>query len=328
MKRKKNLGKRIGFAVAAVAAFFLLAEIVCRIAFPGITGQLPFWKFDNPHLEMTETYEHDPVLFWRLKPDNPGYEINSDGYRGPLVPLEKASGEFRVICLGDSCTFGVGPIPIRAHETYPAVLQDLLQKAMPGRKVSVLNFGCPGYTSFQGKLLLSTKGITYRPDVVTAYFGMNDGFPAIGFPDGEQRPMVHPPNLPGANLLRECCLHEALVRVIYGARLSARQAKESTERVPVEDFHKNLDEMKALAAEQGFSIYFLDPPYLDEEGRIRRSDSYIHAPAINIYQAFADAHAEGLQPVFGPPDTIHPTIEGHTIVAETIFKRLVKKFSD
>ena len=325
-RRKKQLKRKIGFTAVAVVLFFLVVELICRFVFPGITGQLPFWKFDNPHLEMPTIYDHDPVLFWKLHPNNKGYEVNSQGFRGPEATIQKEKNEFRVICLGDSCTFGVGPTPILAGQTYPAVLQELLEKAMPGKKVSVLNFGCPGYTSFQGRLLLKNKGLEYKPNVVTAYFGMNDSFPAIGFPDAEQRPMVQPPVLPAParTLLRNCCLHESMVRLIYGARLTAKKAEGNAERVPVEDYKLNLAEIKNMGKENGFSTFFIDPPFLDESGAIRRSDHYMFEPRIDLYGAFAKAISNGAQPIFGPPDNIHPTIEGHQIAAETIAKRIIE----
>lgn len=72
-----------------------------------------------------------------------GYPVerNEDGSRGLLVRREKAAGTIRVLCLGDSTTFGTG-VPARA--AFPAQLMKELGKAL-GQNVEVINAGAPGY---------------------------------------------------------------------------------------------------------------------------------------------------------------------------------------
>lgn len=325
-KRKKNILKRAGFAVVAIVLFFGFIEIICRVLFPGITGELPFWQFDNPHLNQPVMYDHDPILFWKLKPDNSGYQVNSLGFRGPEVEMEKEPGELRVICFGDSCTFGVGPTPISWEQTYPAILQTLLQEAMPNRKVIVLNFGCPGYTSFQGKWLLRKKGLAFKPDAVTTYFGINDEFMANGFTDADQRPMVDAPTSigPFKKLLSHLSMYEVMVRAIYGARLSIKTSKDGAQRVPKEDYHKNLNQIETLGQKESFATYFMVPPYLEQDQSLNRLFGLDHEPQIDIFTPIQKSMETGVAAIFGPPDNVHPTVEGHRIIAQAIFERLMK----
>lgn len=81
--------------------------------------------------------------------------INARGYRGRLVPLERAPGIRRVVLLGDSVAFGTG---VADDETFAARL------ASPG--VETINLAVPGYGIDQSLLRLEQEGLAYHPDVV------------------------------------------------------------------------------------------------------------------------------------------------------------------
>ncbi len=90
------------------------------------------------------------------------FDFNPKGYRGPLPPKEKRKGEFRVLCLGDSTTFGTG---VATTATWPARLEEEL-RARTKRPVSVINGALEG-ASLPGLLYTfdhDWKG--YRPDWV------------------------------------------------------------------------------------------------------------------------------------------------------------------
>src|SRR5438093_6601489 len=94
-----------------------------------------------------EIYEPDPVLYWKLKPNQNCYtkidhkpvHINSHGTRGPEFQIEKPPNTFRILSLGDSRTFGWG---LSEAETYSARLRELLQKQVgQPQTVEVINAG-------------------------------------------------------------------------------------------------------------------------------------------------------------------------------------------
>ena len=73
-------------------------------------------------------------------------QINNLGLRdGQDYPQSKPSGCYRILVLGDSMTFGKG---VLEEHSWPAVLEQDLQKRYPGRCVEVLNAGMSG-TDFQ-----------------------------------------------------------------------------------------------------------------------------------------------------------------------------------
>jgi lysophospholipase L1-like esterase len=78
----------------------------------------------------------------------------------------------RILCLGDSLTWGYGA---NDEETYPALLEVLLGKRYPELNVQVLNAGVPGYGTDEELELLRTRGAALEPDlVIVLFFAGND----------------------------------------------------------------------------------------------------------------------------------------------------------
>jgi hypothetical protein len=86
--------------------------------------------------------------------------INSQGFRGPEVALDKHPRTLRIACIGDSHTFGYG---VGDSETWPAVLQELLDGGETGLRVEVLNFGVQGYDTQQEVVLPLRAGDVAEP---------------------------------------------------------------------------------------------------------------------------------------------------------------------
>ncbi len=77
-------------------------------------------------------------------------------------------GQYRILCLGESTTaFG-------QEDSYPALLEDILNKNLPTMKFSVINRGIPGADTF---VILSEIGYNirrYNPDMIITMMGTND----------------------------------------------------------------------------------------------------------------------------------------------------------
>lgn len=103
-----------------------------------------------------------------------GKQHNEHGYRGKAVPLERRPGVIRILCLGGSTTYGwkVG----RADQTYPAILQQLLQRDLSHEfeGVEVINGGMPWGTTSELLTHYHFKYHYYRPDIVIIHTGGND----------------------------------------------------------------------------------------------------------------------------------------------------------
>jgi len=94
-------------------------------------------------------------------------------------------GKYRVVCLGDSITYGED---LHYAETYPAVLADMLGpfapsgrapartgSKRPDQDLVVINSGVRGNTTVEGLARLERDVLWYRPHVVVIAFGLNDG---------------------------------------------------------------------------------------------------------------------------------------------------------
>lgn len=98
------------------------------------------------------------------------YQINHLRMRDH-APMKDASAGPRVLCLGDSFTFGEG---VHAGDTYPARLEMLLRKDAGLGAVQVLNGGVQGYGTRQELVFMERYGRALRPDAVVLGFVLND----------------------------------------------------------------------------------------------------------------------------------------------------------
>jgi len=180
------------FSFLAVVIFFGIAEVALRaydfpfyFNFSADLLGMPVFDMSRFRRIANHTVEFDREVFWKFKPnqvlDAKGVylkpvRINNQGFRGPDFQIEKRPGSFRIVCLGDSTTFGWS---VADDETYPAQLATALKKNHPGCDIEVINLGVTGYTSFQGRQLFLSFAQKLKPDLVVASFGMNDRYPAL-----------------------------------------------------------------------------------------------------------------------------------------------------
>ncbi len=153
------------FALAVLVA----AEVVARALAP-VAALDRVWSI----------IERDSALMWRNRPDLrtdfAGVPVRTD-HRGFRVSAERPapiddrrSDAPRIVCLGESPTFGWG---VRFEDAYPARVEKILAKRL-GRAVEVVNAGMIGYSSHQGRLLLEREILALRPDIVSVPFVIND----------------------------------------------------------------------------------------------------------------------------------------------------------
>lgn len=209
--------------------------------------------------------EFDPVLFWRLRPELRSHRVagriraheidfsvtTHAGLRSDPVPETKR--RFRVLALGDSCTFGVG---VNDDETWPAQLQRMLREE--GIEAEVLNAGVPGYSAFQGMRFLASRGLALSPDLVLVTFGFND------FDDG-----MRLSDLETAAALERTPLESALdrSRLAVGMRrvaerfVSRDRPTRRRPRLTEDEFIATLDEIRGLCLEAGIHLLVVVWPH-------------------------------------------------------------------
>jgi hypothetical protein len=114
-----------------------------------------------------------PELGWRLVPG--AGDIGEHGWRLPFYTRAKSPGHFRVVCIGDSTTFGVG---CTWRDAWPHQLEILLnQDAGWSRShgvTEVLNLGVLMYGPDQALLALKNHGLAFSPDLVIFHLCSDD----------------------------------------------------------------------------------------------------------------------------------------------------------
>lgn len=155
-------------ALVSTCVALLAAEIVCRIRFGAPLGErLPLLEI---RANRARGYEMVPDR------DHYTYEervhVNHLGLRGPDLP-PKTAEEYRILCLGDSTTFGQG---VPEDATIPALLESDLAEAAAaaGRTVRAVNGGLRGYATIHELALLRELGSEIRPDLVVLLWYTND----------------------------------------------------------------------------------------------------------------------------------------------------------
>lgn len=156
-KERKNIprSRKIIYAVIINLFILLLFEGYCRLT-----------QDENKYV-YSETVGYELV---------PGYEgrrerVNALGLRGLEIEAEKKPGQFRILAMGGSTTFGH---KVGSEETWPFCLEKKLRKKC-GNKVEVLNGGISGWGMEQILLSLRHRRLDeLRPDLVLVYSGWND----------------------------------------------------------------------------------------------------------------------------------------------------------
>lgn len=277
----------------------------------------------------------DPVLFWRPRPGavapQGGTLIAASGFR-TAFDVEKAPDVRRVVCVGDSNTFGLG---VALERTWPALLGRSLSAGHGAWRWEVLNLGVPGYTSWQIRRLLETEVAAMSPDIVVIETGgFNDWVPAVGPIDREQ----------GAQSSRRSLRLVELLTSVLGAAGAGRDAEadhvslselatagySGARRVPLTEFEENLRAMVAWCAAHGARAAFVahplpartverNPISIEYSETVRRVASQGSASLADGWAAFRASGASDAE-LFR--DFCHPTERGYALIAPAVMAAL------
>lgn len=319
--------RRLLVVAAALLASLLGAEALLRLL--GLPRPARMAGFVEVR-DADRLFEPDAERFWRLRADNGLHHANRLGLRGWLPPETKRANDFRIACVGASCTFG---LYVRYEETWGMQLERLLQERMPGRSVQAILAGLPGYSSFQSRALYERDIAALAPDVTVLYCGAwNDYVAAIG--DGD-----------AARGARENDPLRSLRLVQIAARAAAPDVQRYIEafrrgeapdgrRVPLADFVANMTAMIRRARAIGSLVVVIVPPTTQRlaqlhpvageyRAAVREVASREGAAILDAHGLFADRHgavpadwrneAAGEWPCMF--DNVHPSPFGHRLIA-------------
>src|ERR1700733_9025572 len=167
--------------VLVIAILFgcIAMEVALRVIFAhSLDFSMEMWKYAvklkapvaNPGLSFAHAPNRSAFLM------GVPVSINSDGLRDREFSLEKPSGVYRVMMLGDSTTFGWG---VKPEDTAAKFLERKLNADLPAgyNRVEVMNTGVGNYDTVQEVTYYETIGWKYHPDLVVLVFFINDPEP-------------------------------------------------------------------------------------------------------------------------------------------------------
>ena len=289
--------------------------------------------------------EYDPLLLWRLRTPNPDFNISKQGLRDEIIPETKSSWEYRILCLGDSCTWGHG---LDYKDAYPTTLEkNLNNRTFKKMFFRVVNAGVPGYSSDQGKKYFQEKLNWVHPDLVTVYFGRNDHriLPAQwqNKHDKDQLQIRRGNSIAELKLLLGATRTYQLISLgIYKIKEKSgylppppaqaplgrdeKRLPEENRRVTTYDFIQNLREIARIAHQRNAEILLVTSPvYPDTTGNyndtIREMAQLHEYPILDAEKAFKK---QGICQLL--LDDCHPNVRGSEILAELLADKIVQLY--
>ncbi len=341
---------KLWLPLGSVIIFFAVLELICRT--PCLTALMDSdFRFYIRHVDNDVEYPfmiEDGLLMWSPKPGyvgppnldsggNPEIDPNDDyirissaGFRDREYSMDKPKEVFRILCLGDSSTFGlVNEVTDLYHER----LEERLNSSPSiGRRYEIINAGVTGYTSAQCLNMYRYKGRRYRPDLVTLYVGINDPSTRIHLSDRQimrDDVPVFAKKISYMLLTRFHFYRLFRKSVASVVSLGGPDERETVHRVSKEEFRSNILELNRLCKEDGSALVLISPPLLKEEAHESGGNTVIEyrrelESVAEKYGMYLLTIQEMTERAPGPAahlfeDSVHPNNRGQALISHRLY---------
>ena len=357
-----SLKRRLGYLAVIYLSFLLLllaVEVGTRLTMSHVSSLDLFVVTSQQKAQVADAkqsgiFEGDPLLLWRLKPnldhavwDFTVLSTNSDHLRSEQSSKQlppKQPGALRIVCLGDSVTFGyrvpvVWPDKPTEYDPgwlpYPMLLEQELRAANPGRTIEVITLAVPGYTSHQGLAWLRRDIDRLKPDLLTVSFGWNDA----SLSDVPDREAIKT-NWSAVGVRWLIDHSQAFAHATRWLRArEAEKAKAQTQpsprprpvaRVSQQEYLENMLAIAELAHERATPVIVIAAPYRDHSSEAPEADLMLQyrlalgttmrqrrVPFLELRELTEEAYPSN-EGWFG--ERIHPNHMGHRLIASELLK--------
>jgi lysophospholipase L1-like esterase len=370
LRSRSPLSRRLAYAAVIYLSFLILliaVEVGTRLTMSHVSSLDLFVSTSQQQAQVADTehsgiFEGDPLLLWRLKPnldhavwDFTVISTNAEHLRTAestsaqtKVLGTKQPGTFRIVCLGDSVTFGfrvpvVWPDKPTEYDPewlpYPMLLEKELRAANPGRQIEVITMAVPGYTSHQGLAWLRRDIGKLKPDLLTVSFGWNDA----SLSDAADREAIRTGwSAVGVRWLVDHSQAFAhATRWLRERQKRQQQAQAKTPatwplaRVSQPEYLSNMLAIEQLSREHGAPVVVIAAPYRDHSSEAPEADLMLQyraalgstmkqrgIPFLEIRELTEDAYPAN-EGWFG--ERIHPNHMGHRLMASELLKLIGSK---
>jgi lysophospholipase L1-like esterase len=278
---KRPLWQKLMSSLMSALIFLLLVEIAAAVL---IKSRILVTEGSDKNLSFVYDYDllyyNEPLrsvqnTFQNVRPCR--YVTNSYGFREDKeIPNYRSDNEFRILCVGDSSTFG---ITVDQTQTYPAQLQSILNaRNSGGRKYQVINGGCAGFTSFQALRFMERWVPRLKPDMIIYSIGYNDSTLAY---KADKDADYHKDALAWLwGAFRSSNTFSMINHiVVLNIKMIGKQkkAERTTIRVSPLDYKNNLKRSVQIAQDNDIALIFCPitvvPPYIDEMSEVAKEYS-------------------------------------------------------
>ena len=350
------LKRRLAYGAAVYLTFIFilfLVELGTRLTMPHISSLDLFVVTPQQKAQVADSthstiFEGDPLLLWRLKPnldhvvwDFTVLSTNAQHLRAERPLRPKQAGAVRIICLGDSVTFGyrvptVWPDKPNDYDRqalpYPMLLEKALREANPNKQVEVVTMAVPGYTSHQGLAWLRRDIDRLKPDLLTISFGWNDA----SFSDVPDREAIKT-NWSAVTVRWLVDHSQAFAHATHwlrGRQSPAAKVFRPASRVSENDYLNNMMALAQLGRQKGAPVIILAAPYRDRSSNpseaalmqryresLRLMSSQNAIPFLEVRELTEAAYPAN-EGWFG--ELIHPNHMGHRLLTAELLKLLAQ----
>lgn len=272
----------------------------------------------------------NPAVGFVRKP-NRGRLTNSLGFLDAEHSIEKPSGVFRIIVLGDSVTEGYG---VAAEEVYVRQLERLLGR-LDGR-YEVVNFGTRQYSTAQEVARFEETGLRMCPDLVILAYVLND--PSADGSINDFFTLDRAPSMLFAWLSGEVSSRWAPPREperVPGCRTFDYYSAMHCDADKWSGVVRAFEGLAALSREREFPVLLAVFPVLDNDaassfehyrwralhGQVVDEASRNGFLTLDLLTVYADRRPADLK--VSPTDWLHPNAVGHGIAAAALYRKLV-----
>ncbi|MCX7987043.1 MAG: tetratricopeptide repeat protein [Bacteroidales bacterium] len=177
---KKNLKKKLLFYLILLAIPFftlLIIEIALRIFCVGY--DLSLFRQSSLNAEYLEINPNVTRRFFFFSPGTEPYP--------EMFLKSKPDTCFRIFVLGESSAQG---FPYRRNGSFPCMLQYLLQKTYPRKRIEVINVSMAAISSY-ALADFTNEILAQKPDLIIIYAGHNEYYGSLGIASAELGNIPH-----------------------------------------------------------------------------------------------------------------------------------------
>jgi lysophospholipase L1-like esterase len=174
---KKSIISNLIVSAFSFLITIILLEILLYFIHPIEYRQPPMRLSNDTWRELLHRPSSVPGLAYELVPNREQYShgaiirTNSFGMRDDEPHTGVDDSLHRIVVLGDSFTFGFG---VTGKDTYPNVVERLLNEKIKDEQFEVLNLGTGGYSTHDEALVFEHKGMRWNPKLAVIGYVLND----------------------------------------------------------------------------------------------------------------------------------------------------------